>query len=176
VTEKIIDQQQTTATANTAAPANTTIATLPAKDNILSITYSTQNIYKSNAPENDNNDDNDTPLMNHQSDCSDDEEAFVYDDGKQPLSIHKQSRQCNSLDYDDNIESDDGISEDDDGDHLMSFQPIHVEPDKKRDYEIDFKVLNPQRIIQMQNEEIDQVSMLCGLSREQAALLLRHFR
>lgn len=56
----------------------------------------------------------------------------------------------------------------------MDFHPLGQTKTRKF-YDTDFKVLTSETIDQLQNDEITQISTLCGLSRDYSLLLLRKY-
>lgn len=63
---------------------------------------------------------------------------------------------------------------DDDNDHFL--EDTKDDRPQKKAYEVEFRALSDQEIRQEQNKQIDEVSCILGLSSEQCAILLRHFK
>lgn len=79
-------------------------------------------------------------------------------------------------DSDDEIDmgSDDDFGDDDEQDSGFSHKD-EVNP-KKKSPEVKFKVHGPQKIQEQQDSVIDEVNMILALRKEDAAIMLRHFR
>ncbi|KAI8814532.1 hypothetical protein BJ742DRAFT_746543 [Cladochytrium replicatum] len=75
-------------------------------------------------------------------------------------------------DYEDEEED---IDTDADGD-AYGFTKVVPDRDIKKVYEIDFKAVSVEEIIQFQNQQITHVAGILGCLEEHAATLLRHFR
>jgi len=53
---------------------------------------------------------------------------------------------------------------------------VVAEKDRKKPYEVDFKVHSIEGIVKNQDEEVTHVANILGILKEHAATLLRHFR
>ncbi|CAG8571893.1 1791_t:CDS:2, partial [Racocetra fulgida] len=65
------------------------------------------------------------------------------------------------------------IAEEDDAD--FNFTDVVAEKDRKKSYEVEFKVHSVQGIVKNQDEEVTHVSNILGIQKQHAATLLRHF-
>lgn len=76
----------------------------------------------------------------------------------------------------DNMSGDEDFDFDDEPDPDLGMAQDFGHKKKKAAYEITYKVFEPQDIKKQQDVLIDEVNMILNISKEEAAILLRHFR
>ncbi|KAK4664853.1 uncharacterized protein QC763_508220 [Podospora pseudopauciseta] len=78
-------------------------------------------------------------------------------------------------DSDNDISGDDDFGFDDEPDPDLGIQQ-DIGQNKRAPYDVSFRVYEPQDIQQQQDVLIDEVNMILNISKEESAILLRHFR
>ncbi|KAI9735861.1 MAG: hypothetical protein M1834_001326 [Cirrosporium novae-zelandiae] len=96
---------------------------------------------------------------------------------KQMDSEDEYLTDASSMDgFDGTQDSDDGSFGEDFGDEDIGFQDKDILQSRKKPYEVDFKVCNPDDILKQQKKQIDEVSAILGQPPEATAILLRYTR
>ncbi|CAG8503311.1 10179_t:CDS:2, partial [Scutellospora calospora] len=81
-----------------------------------------------------------------------------------------------SRDSDEDVELEDVDNEEEVFADEDVFTDVVAEKDRKKSYEVDFKVHSVEGIVKNQDEEVAHVSNILGIQKQHAATLLRHFR
>src|SRR5439155_1926170 len=58
----------------------------------------------------------------------------------------------------------------------LNFSEVVSEKERKKSYQVEFKVHSVEDIVKNQDNEISHVSNILGIQKQHAATLLRHFR
>ncbi|CAJ0846743.1 13545_t:CDS:2 [Entrophospora sp. SA101] len=76
------------------------------------------------------------------------------------------------------LEGDDDIEDEyvDEDEVDLNFSEVVPEKERKKSYQVEFKVHSIENIVKNQEDEISHVSNILGIQKQHAATLLRHFR
>ncbi|CAJ0841809.1 2088_t:CDS:2 [Entrophospora sp. SA101] len=74
------------------------------------------------------------------------------------------------------LSDEEAMYEDSYQDSDLNFSEVVPEKDRKKSYQVDFKVHSVKDIVKNQEDEISHVSIILGIQKQHVATLLRHFR